>query len=121
MRGDQVDWAGVPFLALFHHDASFVRQPGIFAFVHREGEHRTLLFVGHGDNLASDVESHLLRGEALRLGWNELNVCTRASARVDRLVLTAHIVKRCLPLLNLLSDDQDQRSPACTIKRRRRA
>jgi hypothetical protein len=120
MRADHVDWAGVPFLPVFHHDATFFRQPGLFAFVHRQGEHRTLLLVGHGESIASDVEGHPLRAEALGLGWNELNVCTRASLRVDRLVLTAHIIKRCLPLLNLL-ETQSRASPSASGEARRRA
>ena len=103
MDGD-VDWAGVRFLAVFQHDARFFRSPGLFAFVQRgAGEHRTLLFVDQSDNIAASLDGgHGLWADALWLGFNELNVATPVDQRVDRLLLRARIVKRCLPLLNLV-------------------
>ena len=67
MASNNADWAGVPFLPVFHHDAHFFRCPGLYAFVHRQGAHRTLLFVGHGDSIASSLDGHALWGEALGL------------------------------------------------------
>ena len=84
--------------------------------MHRQDEHRTLLFVGHGESIASSVDGHALWGEALGLGFNELDVCTRAVERVDRLILTAHIIKRCTPLLNVL---EEQGRPGASPARRR--
>jgi hypothetical protein len=121
MRQGDVEWAGVPFLPVFHRDAHFFRRPGLFAFVHRGSMDRTLLLVGHSENIASSVEAHPLCGEALRLGFNELDVCTRAEARVDRLVLTAHIIKRCSPLLNILEEQARPYSAAAAELERRRA
>ena len=121
MAYDQVDWAGIPFLPVFHHDARFFRQPGLYAFVRRCGEDRTLLFVGHGENLASAVTGHPLWGEALKLGFNELDVCTRATERVDRLILCAHLIKRCSPLLNLLEEQAEPYRAARAREARHRA
>lgn len=95
----------MPFLSVFHHDGRVFRRPGLYAFARRSGPGgRLLLFVGHTDNIATAMTGHRLRGEALRLGFDELNVCTQAVERLDRLILTAHIVKRCQPILNLLED-----------------
>ena len=99
-----VTWAGVPFLPVFHHDGRFFRGPGLYAFVRRCGEERLLLYVGQADNIASAMAGHRLWADALKLGFNELDVCTKAVPRVDRLILTAHIAKRCAPLLNLLEE-----------------
>ena len=119
MSNDQVVWAGVPFLPVFHHDGRFFRCPGLFAFVHSAASDRTLLFVGESDNIASEVESHPCWGEALKLGFNELDICTKAAERLDRLILTAHIVKRCTPLLNLLEEQAGSaRSSAVDVRRR---
>ncbi len=103
MIGD-VDWAGVRFTAIFQHDGHFLRSPGLFAFVHRgAGEHRTLLYVDQSDNIAVSLDGgHRLWADALRLGFNELNVFTPLSERVDRLLLRAHVVMRCSPLLNVI-------------------
>lgn len=120
MANGHVDWAGVPFLPVFHHDARFFRCAGLYAFVHRQGDERTLLFVGHGETIAASVQGHALWGEALRLGFNELDVCTQAVTRVDRLILTGHIVSRCAPLLNLL-EEQGRPCPMIAEPARRRA
>ncbi len=103
-----VEWAGVRFWAVFHGDGGFFRSPGLFAFVHRgAGEHRTLLFVEQSDNIAASLDGgHRLWAEALQLGFNELNLATPMIERVDRLLLHAQIVKRCSPLLNLITAPQ---------------
>jgi hypothetical protein len=74
--------------------------------VRRTGEERTLLFVDHADNIARATQNHPLWAEALRLGFNELNVNTWAGERIDRLLLRGRIVRRCGPLLNLLDEDE---------------
>jgi hypothetical protein len=86
--GQDIDWAGVPFFAVFHHDGHFFRAPGLYGFVRNLCGVRTLLFVDHTDNIAVATEGHRLWGEA----------------RIDRLVLRAHIIKRCEPLLNVLEE-----------------
>ena len=100
----EIEWAGVPFLPVFHHDGHFFRAPGIYAFVRNLAGVRTILFVDHSNNIATATESHRLWCELIRLGCNELNVNLKAVERVDRLVLAAHIVRRCEPLLNVLED-----------------
>ena len=123
MIGD-VDWAGVRFTAVFQHDAHFFRTPGLFAFVHRgAGEHRTLLFVDHSDNIAASLDGgHRLWADALRLGFNELNVATPVGERVDRLLLRAHIVRRCSPLLNVIeSGSRQSQTQGADVGQRRRA
>ena len=123
MIGD-VDWAGARFVAVFQHDGHFFRGPGLFAFVHRgAGEHRTLLFVDQSDNIAASLDGgHRLWADALRLGFNELNVVTPAGERVDRLLLRAHIVRRCSPLLNVIEPGSRQaETHVADSGRRRRA
>ena len=92
------------FLAIAPRDAHFFRSPGLFAFVHRgAGEHRTLLYVDQSENLAANLDGgHRLWGEALKLGFDELNVVIPVDVRIDRLQLRTHIIKRCTPLLNLV-------------------
>jgi hypothetical protein len=103
---DQIEWAGVRFLPLYHHDARFFRCPGLWAFVRREASgERTLLYVDHAEDIANAVVGHRHWGEALGLGLNELNVNLTAVERVDRLLLKGRLVKRCEPLLNLLDED----------------
>ena len=107
MHNTELEWAGVRFVALHHHDGQFFRGPGLFAFVRRHpcGE-RSLLFVEHADNIACAVTGHRLWADALRLGFNELNVNLQALERVDRLILRERIVRRCGPVLNVLEDDR---------------
>ncbi len=75
MSCDQIEWAGVRSLPLYHHDARLVRCPGLWAFARREfsGE-RKLLYVDQSDNIAPTVIGHSLWGGALRLGFNELHI-----------------------------------------------
>ena len=103
MIGD-VDWAGVRFLAVSPYDGHFFRSPGLYAFVHRgASDHRTLLFVDESTSLAASLDGgHRLWADALSLGCDELNVSTPMETRVDRLLLRAHIVRRCSPLLNVI-------------------
>lgn len=98
----EVQWAGVRFRVLFHHDARLVRLPGLFAFVHRGvGEDRALLFVDHADCIAQTaVPSHALWSEARWHGMNEVHVCLSARERIDRLQLKAHLLRRLQPPLN---------------------
>jgi len=115
----EIEWAGVRFLPLYHHDARFFRCPGVWAFVRREvSGDRTLLYVDHTDNIASAVAGHRLWSEALGLGLNELNISLKAVDRVDRLLLKGHIVKRCEPLLNLLDEAAQLRAGSAHIRRR---
>ena len=100
----EVEWAGVPFLPVFHHDGHFFRSPGLYGFVRNLAGTRTLLYVGHADNIAVATEGHDLWSDLVRLGCNELDLNLKAVERIDRLVLAAHIVRRCEPLLNVLED-----------------
>ena len=104
----EIQWAGVPFLALFHHDARLVREPGLFALVHRGiGEDRTVLFVDHADSIAgAAIPSHALWSEARWHGMNEVHVCLTARERIDRLQLKAHLLRRLQPPLNRLADER---------------
>jgi len=99
-----VEWGGVRFLALHHHDGHFFRQPGLFGLVQRMGDQRALLYIGHTDNIALGCKPHGIWEDALRLGMNELHVALHVVERIDRLVLCGHIVKRCEPLLNLIGE-----------------
>jgi hypothetical protein len=102
----EVSWEGVPFLALYHHDARTVRLPGLFAFVRRSvsGE-RSLLFVDHADCIAQvATPNHELWSEARWHGMNEVHVCLTARERIDRLQLRAHLLRRLQPLLNRASE-----------------
>ena len=122
MIGD-VGWAGVQFTAVFQHDGHFFRNPGLFAFVQRgAGEHRTLLYVDQSHNIAASLDGgHRLWADALRLGFNELNVATPVGERVDRLLLRAHIVRRCSPLLNVIEPGSRQPQTQADAAGRRRA
>jgi hypothetical protein len=104
MENGSFDWAGVLFLAIDHHDGSMIHAPGLFAFVRRLGEDdRILLYVDHAEWIATAATtSHEKWAEALRLGMNELHVCLRAKAKLDRLQLRHHVIKRAHPILNIL-------------------
>lgn len=101
-----VEWAGVGFTPMHHHDGRMFRVPGLFAFVRRSaGTDRVLLFAGHADNLAASAgPSHPMWVDALRLGMNELNLNIAAVERLDRLQLLDRVVRRCEPLLNVLAE-----------------
>ena len=67
MAGGEVDWVGVAFTPLHHHDARFFRAPGLYAFVRRCPQHGPLmLFAGQAENLAQEATpSHPVWPEAL--------------------------------------------------------
>ena len=99
-----VEWAGVRLAPMFHHDHRFFRCPGLFAFVRAgAGEDRTILFVDHAENIASAVHGHPMWDDAMRLGFNELNINIEAKERIDRLVLRGRLISRCEPILNVLA------------------
>jgi hypothetical protein len=103
----EIDWAGVRFTAMHHHDARMMRAPGLFAFVRRQpwGE-RSLLYVGHADCIAELANPcHELWADALQLGMNEVDVCLKPQAHLDRLILHKLLVNRLSPILNILGDD----------------
>ena len=108
MPGEGVDWAGVSFLALGHHDGPMIRAPGLYGFGRRgAGGERVLLFIDHADCIASVAgPGHPVWAEALRLGMNELHICLKASARLDRLQLHDRVLKRIGPILNLLEQGE---------------
>jgi hypothetical protein len=101
-----IEWAGVPFVPMHHHDGRMFRVPGLYAFVARGGDgRRTLLYVDHAENISVTAgPGHPQWVDALRLGMNELHVCLRARERIDRLILRGHLIKRCGPLLNVLAE-----------------
>src|ERR1700751_3129837 len=43
--------AGVPFVAIAHHDLRMFRTPGVYVFSRRRGSQRSLLQVGHADEV----------------------------------------------------------------------
>jgi hypothetical protein len=104
MDRGHVEWAGVPFVAVHHHDGHFFRGPGLFGLVRRHGDERTLLYVGEAENIAMAYKPSEIWPDALALGLNELNIALHAVERIDRLLLRGHIIKRCEPLLNLLAE-----------------
>ena len=108
------DWAGAPFLAVHHHDGPMIHAPGLFAFVRRVApDDRILLYVDHAEWIATAATaSHVRWAEALRLGMNELHVCLRAKAKLDRLQLRHHLIKRVQPILNVLEAVEAESSAA---------
>ena len=100
----EFEWAGVRFLAVGHHDARLIRGPGLYGFVRRgPRDERVLLYIDHAECIALTANiGHPLWVEALGLGMNEIHVCLKARARLDRLQLRHHLVRRTAPLLNLL-------------------
>lgn len=100
----EIDWAGVRFLPLHHHDAAMMRGPGLYAFVRRQpwGE-RTLLYVDQAECIGQAAHpGHALWADAIQLGMNEININLRPKARIDRLILKTHLVNRLGPILNLV-------------------
>lgn len=106
-KDGEIDWAGVRFTPLHHHDARMMRAPGLYAFVRRQpwGE-RSLLYVGQADCIAEQANcGHAHWADALQLGMNEVDVCLKPQARIDRLILQKRLVNRLNPILNILSAD----------------
>jgi hypothetical protein len=117
------EWAGVPFLTIGHHDGRFIRTPGLWGFARREfsGEF-TLLFLDHADAINEEAgPGHPRWSEAISLGMNEVHICLKAKARIDRLQLRSHIIRRVQPLLNVLewAPPASQQIVAPSIVRRR--
>ena len=106
MTGGEVDWVGVAFTPLHHHDARFFRAPGLYAFVRRCPQHGPLmLFAGQAENLAQEATpSHPVWPEALRLRMEELHICQPIPRRVDRLQLLSRIVTRVQPIMNVIAE-----------------
>ncbi len=118
----EIDWAGVRFVPMHHHDARMMRAPGMFAFVRRQpwGE-RSLLYVGHADCIGELANSaHELWADAIQLGMNEVDVCLKPTARIDRLILHTQLVNRLSPILNILSAEVAE-APLSLWSGRRRA
>ena len=106
----EIVWAGVPFLAIAHHDAHFLRAPGLYGFARRHGPGaRVLLYLDHADDIARAASpAHPLWADALRLGMNELHVCLKARERLDRLQLRHHLIRRVEPILNLVGVEEHE-------------
>jgi hypothetical protein len=113
----EIDWAGVRFVPLHHHDARMMRAPGLYAFVRRQpwGE-RSLLYVGHADCVAEQANSaHPHWADALQLGMNEVDVCLKPQTRIDRLILHKLVVDRLSPILNILGADPAEVEPPLSL------
>ena len=119
MNEIEVRWEGVPFLALYHHDARMVRLPGLYAFVHRRADgERSPLFVDFADCIAqAAVPSHPLWSEARWHGMNEVHVCLDAKSRIDGLQLKTHLLRRLSLPLNppLAAGGEAARGPARAV------
>lgn len=89
--------AGVPFVALAHHDLRMFRSPGVYVLARRSGEARQILHVGHSDEIAS-VYGGPTWAEALEAGMNEVLVNLTAAERLDRLQIVA-MVRRAYGLV----------------------
>jgi hypothetical protein len=82
--------AGIPFVALAHHDLRMFRAPGVYGLARRHGSGRTLLYVGHAEDLSA-VHGGPAWTSALDAGLNEALVNLCAVERVDRLQITAMV------------------------------
>ena len=102
----EVDWVGVAFTPMHHHDARFFRTPGLYALVRRCPERGPLmLFAGQAENLAIEAgPSHPAWVEALRLGLDELHLRQPIARRIDRLQLLSRIVTRVQPIMNVIDE-----------------
>ena len=114
MVASGMDWAGYSFLALGHHDGRFVRTGGVYAFVRRGVAERVMLYAGEADCISAVAgPGHPEWAAALALGLTELHVFIRPRERIERLLVLDRVVRRCLPILNLVepgSADGGQRS-----------
>ncbi len=116
----EFDWAGVAFRPLAARDLHMLSAPGLYGLVRRlpTGE-RVLLYVGHAEVLAEAAAGERRSwAEAARLGMNEVHVHLRARARIDRLQLAAHLVKRVQPILNVVDEASAPALPAVSALRR---
>ena len=90
--------AGIPFLAVAHHDLRMFRTPGVYALTRRTGARRTLLHVGHAERVSAAYGGPAWTA-ALEAGLNEALV-NLAAARLDRLQIAAMLVRAYAPPLN---------------------
>lgn len=101
MDPGETEWAGVRFLAIHPRDLSMMRGPGLYGLVRRGPTAPCLLFIGQGENIREAAAAAPgIRAAALGLGMDEACVCLTARDRVDRLILTAHVLKHLRPPLN---------------------
>jgi hypothetical protein len=91
--------AGIPFVAVAHHDVRMFRTPGVYALARRHGSHRTLLYVGQAEEVSAAYGGRIW-SVALQAGMNEVLVNLTATERLDRLQLVARLVRACRPELN---------------------
>ena len=91
--------AGIPFLAIAHHDLRMFRTPGVYALARRAGERRRLLYVGDAEQVSAAYGGPAWAA-ALEAGMNEALVNLTATARLDRLQIAAMLVRAYAPPLN---------------------
>lgn len=91
--------AGIPFVAVAHHDLRFFRSPGVYALSRRHGAQRTILFAGQAEEVSA-VYGGRIWNDALEAGMNEALVNLAASERLDRLQILAMVVRAYAPPLN---------------------
>lgn len=100
----QVEWAGVGFFALSPHDARMFRQPGLYGYARRSASGAvSLLYLDHADLIACAVRPGASAWmAAVALGMNEVHLCLKPAARIDRLQLRSRIIRATRPVLNLV-------------------
>jgi len=103
--------AGIPFVAVAHHDLRFFRSPGVYALCRRRGAQRTILFVGQADEISAAYGRGAWTA-ALEAGMNEALVNLAARARLDRLQIVAMVARACAPRLNDPGDREAAPLPA---------
>ena len=91
--------AGIPFVAVAHHDLRFFRSPGVYALCRRRGAQRTILYVGHAEAVSAAYGARTWTA-ALEAGMNEALINLAARARLDRLQIVARVVRAYAPRLN---------------------
>ena len=94
-----VSLAGIPFVAVAHHNLRFFRSPGVYGFCRRRGTQRTILFVGQAEEVSSAYGGRAWTA-ALEAGMNEALVNLAARARLDRLQIVAMVARAYAPRLN---------------------
>jgi hypothetical protein len=103
--------AGIPFVAVAHHDLRFFRTAGVYALCRRRGAQRTILFVGQADEICAAYGGRAWTA-ALEAGMNEVLVNLAARARLDRLQIAAMVVRAYAPRLNEPLNDLAARETA---------
>lgn len=104
--------AGIPFVAVAHHDVRMFRTPGVYALARREGSRRTVLYVGHSEELSAAYRGRVW-AEALEAGLNEVLVNFTATERLDRLQVVAMLVRAYRPQLNEVAERAPGASVVC--------